>query len=356
MNMEYVRQNRNRIKAAACLLLLALFCTGCAGTELENKSFPLAVIIAHKDGQHEVCYLAQQLSEVANERADGGNMTAASASGSTYYETHQSFEKSNRCKLDMTHTKAVIFQKGFLESRAFTVFLDTVRSENTYARNTLVYLSDAKTEDLAELNNTLEVPLGSYLEQMTENEREVKEQAFVTLGTLLNEQANASRTLLIPVLEVEHGLPVIKSYEVMQGFETKGSVGVKEAQIYYLLAGQMQQMDLFLDKEEQARLVRLKCKRKFYMQDGKVTEQLLLKADAERITGKAARGRMERVLAERIKDSCQEQLLQNDIDLTDSSRDLALYAPDIYRMYGKQVQKYRDNLVYDVQVQVRMMH
>lgn len=345
----------SRSCTAACLLLAAFCCCGCAGTELENKSFPLAVIVAQQDGRHEVCYLAQQLSEVANERADGGNMTAAQASGSTYYETHQSFEKSNRCKLDMTHTKAVIFQKGFLESRAFTVFLDTVRSENTYARNTLVYLSDAKMEDMAELNNTLEVPLGSYLEQMTENEREVKEQAFVTLGTLLNEQANASRTLLIPVLEVERGLPVITSYEAMQGFETKGRVSVSDAQIYYLLAGQMQQMDLFLDKEEQVRLIRLKCKRRFQMKDGTVTEQILLKADAERVTGKSARGRIERVLADKVKDSCGKELMLDGVDLTDSSRYLALMAPDIYRAYGKRVQMYRENLVYDVQVQVRMI-
>ncbi|MDE7313861.1 MAG: hypothetical protein K2N87_19925 [Eubacterium sp.] len=364
MNKEFFRQESSRLNkksfrrkaaAALCVLLLALCASGCGGTELENKTFPLAVIIAQQEGQHQVCYLAQQLSEVANERADGGNMTAANASGSTYYETHQSFEKNNRCQLDMTHTKAVIFQKGFLESRAFTVFLDTVRSENTYARNTLVYLSDCKMEEMAELNNTLEVPLGSYLEQMTENEREVNEQAFVTLGTLLNEQANASRTLLIPVLEVEHGLPAIQSYEVLQGFEAKGRVSAEAARIYYLLAGQMQRMDLFLDKEEQVKLCRIKCSRKFRMEDGTVTEQLLLKAEAARVTGKSSRERIERVLADQIVEICQEAKLQNGVDLTDSSRCLAMEAPEVYRAYGKQANEYRDRLVYEVQVQVRLV-
>lgn len=337
------------------LMILAVCLSGCGGTELENKTFPLAVLISEQEGQHKICYLAQQLSEVSNERADGGNMTAANASGSTYYETHKSFEKNNRCQLDMTHTKAVIFQKGFLESHAFPTFLDTVRSENTYARNTLVYLSDCKMEDMAKLNSSLEVPLGSYLEQMTENEQEIQEQAFVTLGSLLNEQANANRTLLIPVLEIENELPTIQSYEVLQGFEPKGRIGAREAQIYYLLAGQMQQMDVFPGQEEQVRLGKLTCKRSFQMDGEKVTEQMIVTAEAEQVTGNASKERIAKALQDEIEQSCQRSMQEKGIDLTDSSRCLARYAPDIYRMYGKRTQAYYDNLVYEGQVQIRMI-
>lgn len=344
-----------KIVGVVCLSVFALFVSGCGGAELENKTFPLAVLIAQEDGQHKICYLAQQLSEVSNERADGGNMTAANASGSTYYETHQSFEKNNRCQLDMTHTKAVIFQRGFLESSAFRTFLDTVRSENTYARNTLVYLSDSSMEEMAELNNSLEVPLGSYLEQMTENEQEVNEQAFVTLGALLNEQANASRTLLIPVLEVKRDLPVISSYEILQGFVPKGRADAKEAQIYYLLAGQLEQMDVFLDKEEQVKLHCLGYKREFSFDQEKVTERIWLTAEAKRITGKASEERIERMLENRMEEICRTGLEKNEADLTDSSRYLAMYAPDIYRVYGKRAEEYRKNLMYEVHVQVRIL-
>lgn len=350
-------QNKRRIKIiwGICLLALVLMTGGCGGTELENKTFPLAVLIAQQNGRHKICYLAQQLSDVANERADGGNLTAAQASGSTYYETHQSFEKNNRCQLDMTHTKAVIFQRGFLESSAFRTFLDTVRSENTYARNTLVYLSDSSMEEMAKLNDTLELPLGSYLEQMTENEQEVNEQAFATLGALLNEQANASRTLLIPVLEVKNDQPVISAYEILQGFQMKGRADESEAQIYYLLAGQMKQMDVFLDKEEQVRLRRIKCKRRFLMNQENVTEQILVTAEAERITGKASQERIQRTLENRIEEICRTEIGKNEADLTDSSRYLALYAPDIYRVYGKRTEEYRKHLVYDARVRIRML-
>ena len=65
---------------------------GCGGTELENKNFPLAVLVEAQDHQYRICYLAQNLSQVSNERSDGDNMTAASATGSTYYETQKAFE------------------------------------------------------------------------------------------------------------------------------------------------------------------------------------------------------------------------------------------------------------------------
>lgn len=205
----------NMKKKSKCLALAAaaaLALSGCAGTELENKSFPLAVLVGMQNQQCLVCYLSQDLSEIANENADGGNLTAASASGSTYYETQKAFEKNNRCTLDMSHTKALVFQEDYVKKGRLELFLETVKRENIYARNTLVYLTDSKMEKLAKLNSELEVPLGSYLEQMTENEQDIKEQATVTLAALLNEQANADRTILIPLLQEQNGLPVIHAY------------------------------------------------------------------------------------------------------------------------------------------------
>ena len=46
---------------------------------------------------------------------------------------------------------------------------------------------------------------------------------------------------------------------------------------------------------------------------------------------------------------------ESEADLTDSSRYLALYAPDIYRVYGKRADEYRSNLTYEVSVRIRML-
>ncbi len=344
-----------KIYMLICLVFAALFLSGCSGTELENKSFPLAVLISEKDGQYSACYLSQKLSEVSNERADGGNMTAESAEGSTYYETHNSFEKNNRCQLDTSHTKALVFQKDFMSSETLEVFLETVKQENTYARNTLVYLSDSSMEELAKLNQSLEIPLGSYLEQMTENEQEIREQAVVTLGALLNEQANASRTLLVPVIQEKRGLPAIHAYEVLQNFEPKGRVSAEEAQIYYLLTGQLQRMDLYLNEETQVRLSDLKCKRDFVMTDERVTEQIVLTAKAERVSGEPAEEAVEQEVQERIEKVCSSAREELGIDLSDSSRCLAFYAPDVYRAYAERAEEYREKLAYKAKVRVQFI-
>lgn len=346
---------KQKIYVVISLTIAALFLSGCGGTELENKNFPLAVLIAEKDGQYSACYLSQQLSEVSNERADGGNMTAESAAGSTYYETHKTFEKNNRCQLDTSHTKALVFQKDFMERDTLEVFLETVRQENTYARNTLVYLTDSSMEDLVKLNNSLEVPLGSYLEQMTENEQEIKEQAVVTLGALLNEQANASRTLLVPVIQQDGGLPAIHAYEVLQNFEPKGRVTTEEAKIYYLLTGQLQRMDVYLNDREQVRLSHLKCKRDFVMSQDGVTERILLTAEAERVSGQASQEAVEQEVADKIEKVCSLGREEMGIDLSDSSRCLAMYAPDVRREYGERAEEYREKLDYEAQVRVRFI-
>lgn len=353
MLQKWIRKMQFHIGMLAGIPMAAFFLSGCSSTELENKSFPLAVLITEKDGQYQACYLSQQLSEVANERADGGNMTAESAQGSTYYETHKTFEKNNRCRLDMSHTKALIFQKDFMESDTLEVFLETVRQENTYARNTLVYLSDSSMGQLAKLNDSLEVPLGSYLEQMTENERELKEQAAVTLGALLNEQENADRTLLIPVIQEENGLPAVHAYEVLQNFESMGRIRTEEAQIYYLLAGQLEQMDVQLNEKDQVRLSHLKCRRNFIMSADGVTEQVMLTAEAEHVSGRVSEDEIEKEVKEKIERACRVSRQLQGIDLSDSRKCLAMLAPEVYRAFGERAEEYVEKLNYEAKVRVK---
>ncbi len=347
----------------------ALLClSGCAATELENKSFPLAVLAGEQEGQCRVCYLSQDLSQVANENADGQNVTSASALGSTYYEAQKTFEKNNRCQLDLSHTKVLIFQQSFFESDNFHLFLETVRQENMYARNTLVFLSDATMKELSEMNGELEMPLGSYLEQMMENEQDIRGQAVVTLGTLLNEQANSSQTILIPKLVEENGLPVIHAYQVMQDFVQKGEVDVEQAMVCYLLENQLQQMDLRLAEGIQVRLRDLRCKRDYTLRADtdlagagqkavrpEITGRLTVTATARRITGKESEEEITQMLQDKIEDVCRSVWREQQADLSDSFRYLARYAPDIYRVYKERPEAFRELLDYQVQVEIHLV-
>lgn len=348
-----MRKKINGAVIAICCLLPHL--AACGGTELENKHFPLAVVVGQKGTHCQVNYLSQNLSEVANERADGSNITACGAAAETYYETQKTFEKNNRCQLDLSHTKAVIFQKGFLEKGSLPLFLETVRREQTYAQNTLVYLSDTSMDVLTELNGTLEIPLGSYLEQMTENEQEIGAQAVVTLGALLKEQANSSRTLLLPVLKEVNDLPVIHAYEILQNFTHKGRISTDQAQIYYLAANQLEQMNLSMTKEVQVRLSNLKCRREFGLENGMAVQHLYVSADAEPVTGTVDASTLETELSNRILEVCRLLKEEQQADITDSYRHLALRAPELYRIYENQSEAYQKNLEYRVQVNIRLL-
>ncbi len=339
----------------AAFVLAITQMSGCAGTELENKSFPLAVLIEAQKNQYKVCYLSQNLAEVADEQADGKNTTAASANGSTYYETQHLFEKNNRCQLDLSHTKALIFQQDVLTNGEFDIFLDTMRSQNTYARNTLVYFAENEMDKLAKLNDTLEIPLGSYLEQMTENEQDIDKQAVVTLGVLLNEQKNKNRTILVPVLAQADSLPLIQSYVVLQDFVQTGQISVKEAEFYYLMENRLQQMDLQIERGAQVHLSNIQCKRSFQAEYGKVTQQLSITADAEQVTGSVLRKDIEKQIAENLLFLCQYLKEQDQTDITDSYYSLAKNAPNIYQLYEGQAEQYRNHLTYQVSVKIRML-
>lgn len=338
---------KKKIRAAFFLLFwlpFMLIPAGCAGTELENKYFPLAVLLEAERQQYNVCYLSQNLSEIANERADGENQTTEGASGATYYEAQKSFEKNNRCKLDLSHTKALIIQEDMIDSKEFLRLIDTVRKENMYARNTLVFLAGSNMKKLQKLNSDMDVPLGSYLEQMVQNEQDQKEQAVITLGNLLNEQANQNRTLLIPVIKAENEQPVITHYKLLQDFVSKGIASIEEAQIYFLLENELKQMDLRLDYGAQVRLTDLKCKRKFQTEGGKVIQQLFITADAKLITGSVLKSAVESLLQEKVLQVFWNQIEENQADITDSYLRLAMEAPDIYRDYVGHVEEYRINL------------
>lgn len=343
MSRPIIWKKKNMRIAFFMLLWLPflLISTGCAGTELENKYFPLAVLLEAGRQQYDVCYLSQNLSEIANERANGDNQTAEAASGATYYEAQKSFEKNNRCKLDLSHTKALIFQEDMMDNKEFVRFLDTVRKENTYARNTLVFLAGCSMKKLQKLNSDMDVPLGSYLEQMIENEQDQKEQSVITLGNLLNEQANQNRTLLIPVIKAENSQPVVSHYKLLQDFVSKGTASIEEAQIYFLLENGLKQMDLRLDYGAQVRLSGLKCKRKFQAEGGKVIQQLFITADAKLITGSVLKSAVESTLQEKMLQVFWNQMEENQADITDSYRRLAMEAPEIYRDYVGHVEEYR---------------
>lgn len=351
------RSARAKRLAAAGMLVaaMAFLLSGCSGAELENKSFPLALLLDEKEGSCQSVYLFQQLSEISNERASGGNTTVNAASGGTYFEAQKAYEKNNRCQLDVSHTKAVILGLDFFEdAKMRKSFLEYVRKDGKFARNTLLYLTRQGLQELAELNEELEAPLGSYLEQMTENEQDIADTAVITLGTLLNEAENQDQVLLIPVLEVKNGLPVVCAYYVMEDYETAGVISVETAMSYFLMQGQLKELDLQLDGGAQVRLGNLSCQRSFSADGDQVLQNLLIKTDADYITGAGRKQEIQKEVQRQLETAWAQVRREYQADLSDSYRYLPMCAPKLWEVYKNDPDGYRAALNVRVDVQVRM--
>ena len=68
------------------------------------------------------------------------------------------------------------------------------------ARNTYLFATDLKMEHLFGLDQNLEKPLGTYLEELLESDEDYKDKRIMTLGRLYDERQNQMETLYIPVL------------------------------------------------------------------------------------------------------------------------------------------------------------
>ena len=338
--------------------LAAVWLSGCRATELENKNFPLAVTLDAKEGGCRSAYLFQNLAAMDSGKLEGTE--SEPEWGATYYESRQNYEKNHRIQLDTGHTKALVISKDFLEnSSQWNGFLETVRTEHTFARNTLVYLAGVPLEKIEKLNQKLDLPLGSYLEQMAENEQAIQEEAAVTLAVLLNEQKNQNRTILIPVLEIKDNRPVIGYYEVLQDFQAMGSVSPKEALYYYLFHGRLKQWD-YIGESAQAELrdfhIRTEIGPKVgASKDGGQSEDAVLvririQARLHRISGTVNAAQIGKQLETEMSRAVGNLEKETGIDLSDSFYLLAMKAPGLYEEYFGKSKDYRKNINYEIQV------
>lgn len=70
-------------------------------------------------------------------------------------------------------------------------------------------------------------------------------------------------------------------------------------------------------------------------------QQLFITADAKLITGSVLKSAVESTLQEKMLQVFWNQMEENQADITDSYRRLAMEAPEIYRDYVGHVEEYR---------------
>ena len=177
------------MKKIGLLMFAILFLTGCSTTELEERSFPMLVAIGMED--EKVVY-----RDAFPKEDDMGKLGAK--------------------KKDYNHLKILVLEEDLLKHQKLyeSVILELAEKE-TFPRNTYVCVMD-DVEDLFEMEKEISQDLGTYLEEYLKLHEEKKDR-LLTLGDLIDEQANHMFVLYLPYLDVEENVLIWNGYVNISG-------------------------------------------------------------------------------------------------------------------------------------------
>lgn len=352
-----------QVISTAVLLGIVCFLSGCSTMELENRKFPLAMGIDKEENSCQISYKFQDLSKVADENA-------ASSSGTDFYIEDKDFftgiskyANNTNKMMDYNHMKALVLSEDFMEdTSSLAMFLQVCQKEDLIARNTLLFVSENAAEILA-LDKNLDTAIGSYLEEMMESRDDYKLKTTVTLGDFYNESANKEQLLLIPVLEEEGGLPIIRKYYAFSYGVPKGEISVQEAVLSYLCQGSIKKLAFTLEDKTPVTVNRIKVKNNF-MGDkkllylNKIRLEVAVEKDMDTGGGKGEelKQQIETLFLNQLTASAKTLLEDSGIDMTNSFYQLGRYDGKKYEQYRNDSQGYLDHLEIQFEVDVILLN
>lgn len=245
MHNSFIRHKEMKMLLMAVLLLLVmLLLGGCSSTELEQRSFPLAVGIDLQEGNGEklaVSFDFPDLKQISEESKTTDTPESLALEGVDMYHVEKSYENNTNRLLDYTHMKAVVLGENLFvnedgsgaDTSQLRKLLSSWEQRESSARNTSLFIGDESAAKILSLTEETEGSVGKYLEEMLESQKDFKQNKMVTVGNLMNQWHNQDELLLIPVLTEQGERPVITGYAAISNFEYRGSLTVEQAMEVY---------------------------------------------------------------------------------------------------------------------------
>lgn len=197
-------------------LMGGLLLTGCSTTELEERCFPMMVAVGYEDGK--VSYAAGFPKE--DENGQGGRRQSEEIS---FDQAKIAYENRLNRDADYNHLKVLVLEGDLTEQKkVYEDMLETLMYTESFPRNTYVCVVD-EVDDLYEMEKSLSLDLGTYLEEYLKKQEE-KKNRLLTLGDLIDEKENQAMVLYLPYLEVEENFMEWKGYVNISGKTWKESI------------------------------------------------------------------------------------------------------------------------------------
>lgn len=189
------------------LIMLFICCfagglAGCGATELESRCFPMMAAIDYDTENEKVLFFESFPGSENKTGISVNEIQIPSKSGDSFAESKTEFEKALNKLADYNHLKVIVIGKNFLENEtAYADMIKLLAETEEFPRNTYICVTE-DTEKLIALKEELPDELGAYLEEYLENHEDGNGK-IISLGDLIDEQANKDRILYAPFLKTK---------------------------------------------------------------------------------------------------------------------------------------------------------
>lgn len=181
--MIYMGKEKRKKRLAAMLLsCITVLFTGCAGTEPEERMYPLAIAVQETENGLQVSYGMPDLQKMTGqEKEEEGTATSIlTIVGGDFDEIEKHYQESQDKYLDLGHLKAILISKTMTEKENWKKLFHYLKTEKMVGEDIYVFEAD-DPEQILRWQETSGVSVGEYLTAILEKDKNEKIPSSVTL-------------------------------------------------------------------------------------------------------------------------------------------------------------------------------
>ncbi len=355
-------------KSVCCLAAAAsLACCGCTTTELEQRSFPLAVGIDWQEDREvfAVSFDFPDLAQVSEKGKTADTPMALSLEGADLYHVEKSYENNTNRLLDYNHMKAVVVGEEILkQEEALRSLLLAWEQREASARNCSLLVGGGSAAEILSLTSETEGSMGKYLEEMLESQKDFRQNKIVTMGELMNQWHNQDQLLLIPILTENGERPVITAYAAVSDFAYRGRISVQEAMRSFLSQGLLGRFTCEPEEGEAVEISGLEVSCEIKKEENQPVVTVSIQGQGRLKTGQADSAtekyrleeKLEQGLAADLQETAGRMQEELGIDMTDSYLLLGGHNRELYQEYQGLAETYHRKVRQVFQVDIEVLN
>lgn len=351
---------RKKTVGVLLLFLLANVLNGCSVRELEDRSFPMMMSLKGQGDNCQLSYQFMDLSRVSDKDKTGQEAPSlemeSSSVSAAIYEMDMQWGKV----MDLNHLKVLLLEESFLENP--TLMQGLVEKGNSGVElpgNMLVFVAE-DNKKIVELQEGMDEDLGSYLEELMQGNPNYKTTGGTTFKQLICDWYNGGGNTVLPILTAEKQVPVVSGYVLLHSDSmgenyTISRVSEEEGLLANLCDGEANALDITVE-QGRVHLENVKVSYEFSRSNAFVLCNVCISGD---IVKSECTPKQEKTVKKMATDffvgSIKNKWKREKVDLTNSFYHLRNHDRDIYQIYQKAYDRYREDLQMEVETNFRFV-